>query len=254
MNSAMDYEQIAHLYDSYLQFSEDIPFFVEESQKTEGLVLELACGTGRISLPLIEVGANLTCVDSSPAMLAILRQKLADRDLFAWVVEADIAHLDLDPIYNLVLLPFQSFHELQDENQRRQAIAGIARSLVPKGRFICTLHNPQIRLQGIDRVTDYGPFSHLDSGESVRLSIALDTHDPQTGRVSGVQTIYEFDDRDRLIAEFRLPIQFFLLELATFQEYLHGVGLAIEEVFGNYDRSPFNPQTSPYIIVCARKN
>jgi ubiquinone/menaquinone biosynthesis C-methylase UbiE len=90
MNYALDYERIAHLYDSYCRFTDDLPFFLQECKKTKSSVLELMCGTGRISIPLLEAGVNLTCVDASPAMLAILRQKLAARGLSASVMQANI--------------------------------------------------------------------------------------------------------------------------------------------------------------------
>ncbi|HCF28232.1 MAG TPA: hypothetical protein DEV81_13755 [Cyanobacteria bacterium UBA11049] len=68
MSSALDYEQIARLYDSYLRFTDDLPFFLQECQEIDGSVLELICGTGRISIPLLEAGVSLTCVDASPVM------------------------------------------------------------------------------------------------------------------------------------------------------------------------------------------
>lgn len=111
MSSALDYEQIAHLYDSYLRFTDDLPFFLEDCSKIDGSVLELMCGTGRISIPLLEAGVSLTCVDASSAMLSILRQKLTARGLSAAVVQADVTGLKLDSTFDLVVLPFQSFHE-----------------------------------------------------------------------------------------------------------------------------------------------
>lgn len=74
--SAMDYPQVAHLYDTYVKTNIDIPFFINEAQNC-GRVLELTSGTGRLSIPLIESGVSLTCVDNSPEMLRILHQKLA---------------------------------------------------------------------------------------------------------------------------------------------------------------------------------
>src|SRR5918995_447313 len=91
----------------------DVAFFQEELKKTPGPVLELMAGTGRLSLPLAEAGARLTCVDVSGPMLARLRTKLVDRGLEADLVEADICQMTLpERSYGLALLPFQSFGEL----------------------------------------------------------------------------------------------------------------------------------------------
>jgi SAM-dependent methyltransferase len=253
MTSALDYDRIAYLYDSYVQFADDLPFFLQLCQTIEGSVLELMCGTGRISLPLVEAGINLTCVDASSAMLAILRQKLAAKALNARVVQADITQLNWDSQFDLVLLPFQSLHELHPVSEQQKAIEKIARSLKPNGRFICTLHNPQVRLQSIgSNPSHYGPFPRIDGVGLVSLSIALN-YDLETGMVRGWQTIYELDSAERTVAEHHLPVQFLLLEFDAVRELLHSANFAIEEVLGNYDRAPFVPETSPYIIVRAQK-
>lgn len=249
MTSALDYEQIAHLYDSYLHFTDDLPFFLQECEKTNGSVLELMCGTGRISIPLLEADVNLTCVDASAAMLSILRQKLATRKLTAPVVQADVTCLELNSTFDLVLLPFQSFHELRTEAQQRKALNEIARSLKPNGRLICTLHNPRVRVQSISQgPSRYGPFPRTDQDGSVALSVDLN-YDADTGIVTGWQTVHELDAAGQEVAEHRLQIQFSLMELDAFQKLAQSVGFVIEEVFGNYDRSPFIPDTSPYIIL-----
>lgn len=253
MSSALDYEKIAHLYDSYLRFTDDLPFFLQECQKIGGTVLELMCGTGRISIPLLEAGVSLTCVDASPAMLAILRQKLADKGLSAQVVETDVTDLKLKSIFDLVLLPFQSFLELRTEADRRKALKEIARSLKQNGLFICTLHNPRVRLQSIKQgASHYGPFPRIDGVGFVSLSVELN-YESETGIVRGWQTICELDSAEQKVAEHRLPVQFSLIEFNVFQELLQSAGFEIEEVFGNYDFSPFVSETSPYIIVLSRK-
>lgn len=253
MNSALDYEKIAHLYDSYCRFTNDLPFFIQECRKTNGSVLELMCGTGRISIPLLQAGVKLTCVDASPAMLAILRQKLEEHQLSASVLQANIADLNLPSAFDLVLLPFQSFHELQSETAQRQALTAIARSLKPSGRFICTLHNPKVRLQPAQQdVKQYGPFPRVDGDGAVSVTVDL-SYDAASGTVSGLQTIYELDAANQKVAEHPLTVQFSLIELGTFQDLIQAVNFNLETIYGNYDFSPFVPETSPYMIMCMRK-
>ena len=72
----MDYGRIAHLYDAYVHSDFDVAFFLEET-RAASQVLELMSGTGRLSIPLLEAGVSLSCVDQSPEMLASLREKLA---------------------------------------------------------------------------------------------------------------------------------------------------------------------------------
>jgi SAM-dependent methyltransferase len=112
MSPAMDYSHLAQLYDTYASFTIDVPFYLNEARQQGGQILELMSGTGRVSLPLIESGFPLTCVDSSPQMLQMLRDKLAAKQLTASVLEMDVRELDLGRAFDLVFIPFNSFSEL----------------------------------------------------------------------------------------------------------------------------------------------
>ncbi len=60
-----DYGPVANLYDIYVPATFDFDFFINETTKSKGEVLELMSGTGRVSIPLLEAGVKLTCVDLS---------------------------------------------------------------------------------------------------------------------------------------------------------------------------------------------
>src|SRR5687767_13403442 len=73
----------------------DVPFWRNLALQAGGPVLELGCGTGRISLPLGRAGVPLTGIDRSAAMLAyargrLRRARLGDR---VALVQGDIRHL-----------------------------------------------------------------------------------------------------------------------------------------------------------------
>ena len=65
----IDYAAIAELYDVYVTADYE-EFFTSAVRDVPGPVLELMAGTGRLSIPLIQAGARLTCVDGAASMLA----------------------------------------------------------------------------------------------------------------------------------------------------------------------------------------
>src|SRR5512136_1779589 len=99
----IDYDGIAEIYDLYATADYDIPFFVSEVEKARGPVLELMAGTGRVSVPLLEAGAALTCVDGSRGMLEVLSRKLARRNLHAEIHHMDARELDLPSRFALAI-------------------------------------------------------------------------------------------------------------------------------------------------------
>jgi SAM-dependent methyltransferase len=122
---AMDYDRIADLYDAYVVTDLDVPFFLAQT-RARRRVLELMSGTGRVSIPLLEAGVDLTCVDSSPEMLARLRVKLGQKGLAAPVIEMDVVRLDLAQQFDLIILPFHSFAEIVDPMHSARRCAGSA--------------------------------------------------------------------------------------------------------------------------------
>jgi ubiquinone/menaquinone biosynthesis C-methylase UbiE len=65
MKETIQFDKVADIYDCYVKADFDIPFFLKESEGFEGEILELMCGTGRVSIPLLDSGRKMTCIDYS---------------------------------------------------------------------------------------------------------------------------------------------------------------------------------------------
>ena len=247
--SDTDYDRIAEIYDLYVTADYDIPFFLSEAAETAGPVLELAAGTGRLSLPLIEAGLALTCVDRSRGMLDVLEKKLAERGLRAELRCADVCALALPPRFALAIFPFQAFMEIVGEARQRAALAAVSDCLAPGARFICTLHNPAVRRAQADgawRVV--GRFPAPD-GSLVVSGI-------EHGGWPVVQRLqcFEFlgpDGKPR--HKQTLPMEFELIEEDAFAAMARDAGFRIVALYGDYDRSAFDPARSPVMIWVLRK-
>src|SRR5512135_1293635 len=117
-----DYNPIADLYDIYVPATFDIDFFVNETKKSKGEVLELMSGTGRVSIPLLEAGVKLTCVDLSAELNTIFQEKLVQKGLKADIYQMDICELDLHKKFDMVIIPFASFAHITSPQDQRKAL------------------------------------------------------------------------------------------------------------------------------------
>jgi ubiquinone/menaquinone biosynthesis C-methylase UbiE len=119
------------------QIAGDVAFYERVAGQTGGPVLELACGTGRIALPLAEAGLQVTGVDRSEAMLATARRKLATASASAQqrlgLVRKDMTALDLGRRFGFVFVAFRSFQALLSIGLQSQALEAIRRHLEPTG-------------------------------------------------------------------------------------------------------------------------
>ncbi len=259
--TAMDYSQIAHWYDIYVKTDIDIPFFVNEA-KNCARVLELTSGTGRLSIPLIEAGISLTCVDNSSEMLAILRQKLAAKELSANVYELDMCNLTLQEQFDLIVIPFNSFAEIINLDEQHRALQGIWHCLAETGRFICTLHNPPVRLKSVNRqLMLRGKHSLPDDDGTLFLWSVEEcdrakpgTSDRQNSLVKGTQFWEIYDSKGVMKHKSFVDIQFFLHQQEEFQKLIQSHGFQVVNLYGDYSYSEFQRETSPFMIWVLSKD
>jgi len=250
---AMDYERVAAIYDAYVRKDFDLAFFLEEVRGTPGKVLELMAGTGRLSIPLIEAGADLTCVDSSAAMLEVFRKKLEDRGLAAGLVCMDVCELSLGEAFDLIFIPFHSFAEILNVDGQRRALERIAGHLTDSGRFICTLHNPAVRLKAADAGTRLLGRYPLGNEEGTLLLWSNEKFYEEERLVRGYQ-LYEIYDRDfRMQSRFFLDLVFYVHDRESFEALAAGAGFSVEALYGTYGRAGFDKGQSPVMIWTLRR-
>ena len=146
-------EQMAAIYDAMTAEREaDTEFYVERATAVEGPVLELAVGTGRIYLPVLEAGVDADGLDVAPEMLEILRQRADDRGLDATVWEGDMTDLagtsdrDLTGRYDLVYCPFNALQHARSVDAQQAAFESVYDVLAPGGQFVFDVFVPNFDL------------------------------------------------------------------------------------------------------------
>ncbi len=245
-----DYGPIADLYDIYVPATFDIPFFIHETKKSTGEVLELRAGTGRVSLPLVEAGVKLTCIDSSAEMVILLRKKLEQRGLQAEVQQMDIRELRFSRQFDMVIIPFHSFTHLTSLDDQHKALEGIRRCLAPRGKFICTLGNPAMREKSIDgQLRLYSQYP-LNDGRGKLLLWIQENFDPDDHQVvDALEFFEEYDEKGSLKSKRLMELHFRLLRKSEFEEQARACGLAVTAVYGDYSYAEYNEESSPFTIL-----
>jgi SAM-dependent methyltransferase len=253
-DAPIDYDRVADIYDLYVTSDLDIGFYVEEATKVQGKVLELMCGTGRVSIPLLEAGVDLTCVDVSKGMLARLQERLRTRKLKARVVQADVRQLDLgeEEQFELALVPFHSFSELVSPRDRELALRTVYCCLREGGRLICPLHNPAIRVRSTDGALRLnGRFPTADGG--LLVVSGFETLEASSGMVDRLQFYEFFDASNELVAKHALPMRFALIDRIRFTELANAVGFVPVALYGDYGRGEYLEESSPFMVWILEK-
>ena len=134
-------------YDRILgDFKGDIEFYLEQARDVDGAVLDLGCGTGRITLPLARAGVDVSGMDSSQAMLDVAAQRSMRNGLNIEWVHGDCRDFNLNKKYKAVFMPYNFFQHLLDRESQLNCLHSIYRHLVSGGRVVMDIHFPQMSL------------------------------------------------------------------------------------------------------------
>jgi len=223
-------EGFADRYDEWsAEMTEDVPFYVELARETDGALVELAVGSGRVAIPIAEAtGRPVLGIDTSPAMLAQARERAAAAGVELELREGDMRDLELDQPAGLVYCPFRGLLHLPTWADRRRVFERVAASLRPGGRFAWNAfafdHAIAARLDAEHQDTPVPHSLNYAVGEN-RIDITLEG--------GGISSLW----------------------WATKNEWLGLIdvaGLEVEALYGGFDRQPFDDESREYVWVTRR--
>jgi len=136
----------ANIYDGMNTNLIDLPFYKHWMPKNkDARILELCCGTGRLTLPLAKEGYDITGVDYTPSMLEQAKIKAMEECLNIEFIEADMRTFELSVQYDLIFIPFNSIHHLYTNEDVFKTFKAVKRHLKKDGLFLLDCFNPSLQ-------------------------------------------------------------------------------------------------------------
>jgi SAM-dependent methyltransferase len=229
----------------------DIPFYLEEAKRTAGPVLELACGTGRLTIPIAQSGISIEGVDRSPSMLAHLRTKAELAGVRIPFTEADVRDFDLGRKFSLIFIGFNSMQHLHDYASQAAVFAHVRKHLSPGGRFVFDVFNPKIAFLARSGETRKLEREYEDPDGLGKIAMEQTLVYDDAAQVSHVRWFFSRtgandEEKDFRVEELHLRC-FFPQELDLL---VRSQGFEIIEKFGNFERKPFGSGDMKQIVIC----
>ena len=255
MDLMNDYDLIAPFYDiEHAQFDEDLELYRSFAELCTGPLLELACGSGRLLIPLAREGYTLTGVDTSEKMLSLAHEHLEQEQLTSRVtlVKQDIRELHLSQKFALAFVALGSLAHFTSRKAQQQALAAVRRHLNKGGTFILDIGNTDARYmenlsgqllhQGTWRSDDGTLLTHMVSPASSHTRHLLElTH------------FYDQHAQGGPIKRTVVTTQLYLFERGEMELLLEQAGFVVKDVYGDYDMEPFTLESQRMIFRAEAK-
>lgn len=235
-------------YDRMFGVGQEPHFWVELAREIGGPLLELACGTGAKAIPMARTGLAVTGLDSSEAMLTEARRKAREANVMVEWILGDMRSFALDRSFNLILLLANSICHLLTYQDLEACLACVRRHLAPDGRFVVRVFVPDVSLLtgDADERRSFASYADPDSGEPIVVT-HTSRYDPATQIKHNRLYARVGEGAEQEVGEMPMRM-YFPQELDALFVYN---GFAIEQKYGDPDRSPFDADSSVQIYILA---
>ena len=250
------YDAVARFYD--LEFSErpeESRFYIEYAKKLGPPVLELGCGTGKVLIPIAKSGIEIWGLDISEEMLKVARQKirLLDREVASRITlrKGDMRNFSLPKKFNLIIIPFASFHNLTTREDQKKALNCIHNHLTRRGLLILDLISPQLHEIAANKtiVKEIGD----ERTGKIKITQKGETDSSRTSPVIHVYRTYEEKEEDGTIKTTLWQETSCHITKEEMEQLLTNEGFTVLNIYRDLNKNPYDPQIASNMYFIAKK-
>ena len=227
----------------------DVKFWQGMAERAKGPILELGCGTGRVTIPVARTGARIIGVDRSGEMLgrALKRsRRMRSRARPTWL-RGDIRFLPFRPgaIFDLVMAPYGILQSLVSESDLTATLSSVQRVLAPGGIF------------GVDLVPDLPVWKEYRNkvrfhgtrrGGKSRITLVESVRQDRAKKLTMFDQEY-IEQRGRTRKTRRFSLVFRTLTVPQMTRRLENAGFRVKAILGDYGGDPWDRRADVWLIL-----
>jgi len=227
---------------------EDIPFYLNKAKEYGEPVLELACGTGRVTIPIAKNGISITGLDLLNTMLKEAKKKSKETGVKIDWIEGDMTNFNLNKKFNLILMPGCAFNWFLNLKSVENCLICVKKHLKPNAGFIFDAFNPDLNFLVRDPSKSYHNAKYQDPDGSGLVIVSENSKYDKATQNNEIRLAYSIADKT-INNKLRLRI-FFPQELDAILKYN---GFKINAKYGDFDQTPFTSDSGRQIFSCEVK-
>lgn len=220
-------------------------FFRRVIQEVGQPVLDLACGTGRLTIPLAQEGFAITGLDIVPGMLDRAREKAGDLPI-RWV-EADARTFQLEQRF-MVIFACGFFQHLLERSYQEAVLRSVRSHLAPGGAFAFDLLFPHAG--SLEEAPDERKWFSFENAQGQTVTVTGTDHYDPIRQVLTETAYRRWKDGNGQEIVRCAPLQLRLFFPQELEALLHYNGFEVIGRYGDYERKPLVPDDPMMLFVC----
>jgi SAM-dependent methyltransferase len=234
------------LYDVLLPVRAHLPYYEELARQVSGDILELACGTGQLTVPLAVAGLPIAGLDLSEPMLRVARERAAAAKASVEFVLADMRDFSLGRQFGLIFIARNSLLHLHSTEDLVATFSTVRRHWAPGGVFAFDIFNPSVRLLARPAGQRF-PSLQVESESFGKLSVEETTdYDPATQVGHNCWYVSAPGKPDAWV----LPLELRNIFPQELPLLLSAGGFALKSRTGDLSQTPFQSTSRFQVCLC----
>lgn len=250
---------LARYYDLDLEgYADDVDMYLALAGRRAHAVLELACGSGRIAIPLAEAGHEVVGVDVNKSMMARAQGKWDERTVEAksgtagslTLIEGDITALDLRRRFELVILGLNSLPLIGDREAQTTALRVAAAHLAADGRLVIDTYLPSpADLAAYDGTLELA-WRRRDPATGAEVAKLWSADYEATTATATVTTFFDtWPASGGHVHRMARRDELHLIGVSELVALAGKAGLTVDTLAGSYDMSPLTADSERAVLV-----
>jgi ubiquinone/menaquinone biosynthesis C-methylase UbiE len=233
-------------------YTEDVKFLEKWASKTEGLIIDLACGTGRATIPLANKGYTMIGVDLHKGMLNEAKKKTSNLDLQIDWIEQDCSKLDLNVKSNLIYSVGNSFQHFLTNEDQDGLLMSVNRHLEIGGIFIFGTRFPSADELLQPSTEEYWK-TYIDLETLFKVDVYTVSSYDSLKQVQHITTIRKYINKaEEVVNEVRTNINLRYVFPKEMERILYGNGFEIVSVYKDWRETPISDDSNQMVYVCKK--
>lgn len=227
---------------------ESVPFYIKQAEKYGGPILELACGTGRITIPIAQKGISIIGLDFSAKMLEQAKRNSKENNVEIEWIEADMTNFNLSGKFSVIIMPAAAMNWVLENKSIKKCLTCIKDHLNQDGRFIFNLFNPNLEILQRDPSKKYDIDKYPDPDGKGTVVVTVSNYYDEATQINHVTSYSRIKDKE-IVKKLKLRMLF----PQELDALLYYNGFIIDHKYGTFDEDPFNSNSNWQIVICHKK-
>lgn len=230
-------------YDNlYANYQDDLHYIQDYIGTKKEPIIELACGTGRIAIPLAARGIPVFGVDLHEGMIQHAIEKASKRGVQIQFSLQDCTQLQLPITTNFIYMTGNSFQHFLTNESQNALLQSVKKHLQPGGEFLFDTRNAILNV--LSAIDEYKEQTITSNGEN-RKTFHREEYNPVT-QILTCRAVHQQGQQtfeDAILLRYTYPMEMTRL--------LQQNGFELKHLYGSWQRSEFHA-LSPSMVVHAR--